>query len=115
MNQTQMMESVVGRRRAEVKFEALEYASMLHEALLIPLGETMIWREKERIRPVRMDVSLSIRRVNAVPNGWIRELWVMTRGGGAERIEESDFRWFGCIERMGNDTISRRVYVGVCG
>ena len=76
MNQTQMMESIVGRRRAEVKFEALEYASMLHEALLIPLRETMIWREKERIRPVRMDVSLSIRRVNAVPNGWIRELWV---------------------------------------
>ena len=31
-----------------------------------------------------------------------------------ERINEGLFRWFGHIERMVNDRIAKRVYVGEC-
>ena len=40
----------------------------------------------------------------------IKELY-----GLDERIDESIYRWFGYIERMENDSIGKRVYVGVCG
>ena len=31
-----------------------------------------------------------------------------------QRIDESILRWFGYIERMGNDRITESVYVGKC-
>ena len=61
----------------------LEYARVLHESLLVPIltyrSETMIWREKERsrVRAVQMDnlrYLLGIRRIDKVPNSWIRQL-----------------------------------------
>ena len=33
-------------------------------------------------------------------------------GGADERVKEIIFQWFGPIERMGNDRIAKRVYVG---
>ena len=32
-----------------------------------------------------------------------------------ERIHEDVFRWFGHVERMKNDKIAKRAYVGKCG
>ena len=61
----------------------LECARVLHESLLVPIpmyvSKTMIWREKDRsrIRDVQMDNLrglLGIRRMNKVPNSWIRQL-----------------------------------------
>ena len=37
----------------------------------------------------------------------------MTKGVN-EMIEEGVFRWYGHVERMENDRISKRVYVGEC-
>ena len=76
---------------------------MLHEGLLLPGllygSETMINIEKERCL-------LGIRRMDRVPNAWIRELC-----GVAQGVQESVFRWFGHIERIKNDMIAKRVYV----
>ena len=49
-------------------------------------SETLIWKEKERsrIRAVQMDSLrglLGIRRMDKVPNVWIRELCSDKRGG----------------------------------
>ena len=61
----------------------LECARVLHEILLVPLlmydSETTLWKEKERfrVRAGQMDNLrglLGIRRMNRVPNAWIREL-----------------------------------------
>ena len=95
-----------------------EYAKVLHEGLivfvLLYINETIIWREKDkfRIRIMQMDNLrgfLGIRRMDRVPNVRIRESC-----GEDERIEKSIFRWFGHIERMENDRIAKRVYVGEC-
>ena len=37
----------------------------------------------------------------------------LTNGVG-ECIDESVLRWFGHIQRMGNDSITKRVYMGEC-
>ena len=36
-------------------------------------------------------------------------------GGVAEKIDEGILGWFGIMERMENDGIAKRVYVGECG
>ena len=59
----------------------LEFARVLHETLLVPVlmygSETMLWKEEERsrVRAVQMDNLgglLGIRRMNRIPNAWIR-------------------------------------------
>ena len=56
--------------------------------MLVPVpmygGDTMLWKEKERsrIRAVKMDNLrglLDIRRMDKVPNAWIRELYRMKK------------------------------------
>ena len=74
----------------------------------------MIWRENEwpRIRTVRMDNLrglLCIGRMGKVPNKRIKELRVV-----AEGVDESVLRCFGHVERMENDRIAKRVYLGEC-
>ena len=48
-----------------------------------------------------------------VLNAWIRQLCGVTKGVD-EKIDEGVLRWFGHVERMENDRIAKRVYVGVC-
>ena len=88
--------------------------------LLVPVfmysSETMIWKEKERsrIRAVQMDKIrslLGIRRMDRVPNARIRELCGMAKGVD-ERIEEDVLHWFSHVERIENDRIAKRFYVG---
>ena len=53
------------------------------------------------------------RRMDRVPNVQIRELCgVMKWVDG--RIYEGILWWFGNMERIENDRIAKRVYVGVC-
>ena len=60
----------------------LECARVWHETLLVPslmYGSEMLWKEKERsrIRAVQMEnlrELLGIRRMDRVPNAWIKEL-----------------------------------------
>ena len=56
---------------------------------------------------------LRIRRMDRVPNAWIRELCRVMKGVD-ERIEEGVLRWFSHVERMKRDRIAKRVYIGVC-
>ena len=95
---------------------------MLHEALLALVllygSEIMIWREKERSRIRVMQMNnlrglLGIRRLDRIPNVWIKELCGVVKKVD-ERIKETILRWFGRIERRENDRITKRVYVGVC-
>ena len=78
-------------------------------------SETVIWKEeRSRIKAVQMDylrVLLGIRRVDRVPNAWIRELSGVKKGVD-ERIDEGVLRWYGRVERMERDRIAKRVYVG---
>ena len=79
-------------------------------------SDTMIWKEKERsrIRDLQMDNLkglLDIGRMNIFPNAQIKELCGVTKGVD-ERIKVCILRWFGHVERMENDRIAKRVYVG---
>ena len=79
--------------------------------------ETRIWREKERsrIRAVQMDNLrdlLGIRRMDKVPNARIRKCEVMK--GMDKKIDEVVLQWSGHVERIENDRIAKRVYVGEC-
>ena len=56
---------------------------------------------------------LCIRRMDKVSNAWIRQLCGVTKGVD-EKIDESIFRWFGHVERMENNRIAKRGYVGEC-
>ena len=56
---------------------------------------------------------LGIRRMDKVPNVRIRALCRM-RKGLDERIDEGVLEWFGDVERMERDRITKRVYVGEC-
>ena len=49
--------------------------------------------------------------MDKVPNARIRDLCGVTKGVD-ENIDEGVFRWFGHVERMENDRIARRVFVG---
>ena len=57
---------------------------------------------------------LGIRRMDRVPNAWIRELYGV-RKGLDERIDEGVLWWFCHVERLERDRITKRVCVGVCG
>ena len=59
-----------------------------------------------RIRAVKMD---NLRG----PLG-IRRMGKAVVEGVDEKIDESVLRWFGHVERMENDRIAKRVYVGEC-
>ena len=56
---------------------------------------------------------LGIRRIDRVPNAWIKELCGV-RKGMDEKINEGLLWWFGHVERMEWDKIGKRVYVGEC-
>ena len=58
----------------------------------------------------RLKGLLGIRRMGRVTNSRIREMNGVMKGV-QERIDESVFRLFGYIQRMGNDRIAKRVYV----
>ena len=93
---------------------------VLHEILLVPLlrygNETMLWKKKERsrVKAIQMDNLrglLGIRRMDGIPNARIRELCGV-RKRPDERIDEGVLSWFGHVERMERDMITKRVYVG---
>ena len=56
---------------------------------------------------------LGIRRLDKVPNAWIRELGGVMKDVD-ERIDEGVLQWFSHVERIENDRIVKRVYVGKC-
>ena len=96
-------------------------SGVVHKSLLVPVvtcgSETRIWREKERsrIRAVHVENHrglLGIKGMNKVLNARIRQLCGVTKGVD-EKIEDV-LPWFGHVERMENDIISKRVYVGEC-
>ena len=69
-------------------------------------------KEWSRIRAVQMDNLrglLGIRRMDKVPNAQIRHFWGVTKGVD-EKNDEGVLRWFGHVERMENDRITKRVY-----
>ena len=55
----------------------------------------------------------SIRRMDKVPNARIRQLCQVTKSVD-ENIGEDVLRWFGHVERIGDDRIAKRVYVWEC-
>ena len=67
---------------------------------------------RSRIRAVQMDnlrSSLSIRRVNKIPNARVREL-VGVKRGMDERTDKSVFWWVGPIKRMGNSRTIKSIF-----
>ena len=54
---------------------------------------------------------LGIRRMDRIPNAQIRQLCGMAKGVD-ERIQEDFLHWFSHVERMENDRIAKRLYVG---
>ena len=54
---------------------------------------------------------LGTRRMDRVPNARIRELCEMAKGV-EERIEEDVLHWSSHVERMENDRIAKRLYIG---
>ena len=91
-------------------------------SLLVPVlmdgSQTVIWREQERcrIRGIHIDnlrCLLGMRKMGKVPNAWIRDLYGETKGVD-EVIDEGVLRQFDHVERIKNDRIAKRVYVGVC-
>ena len=94
---------------------------VLYETLLVHVlmygSETLIWKEgRYKIMVVQMDNLrglLGIRRMDRVPNARIRELCGVTKGVD-ERIDEGVFRWFGHVERVEEERIAKKVYVGEC-
>ena len=93
-----------------------ECARVLPETLFVLVlmygSETMLWKEKERsrIRDVQMDNlrgllvnwSIDSPKCKGVMNGVVR------------KVDEGVLQWFSLVERMENDRIAKRVYVGVC-
>ena len=77
----------------------------------------MLWNEKKRsrIRAVQMENFrgfLVIWSMDRVPNARIRECCGVTK-----RVDERNdgiLRWLGNVERMENDRIDKRAYVGEC-
>ena len=94
----------------------------MQETLVVPVlmygSKAMLWKEKKksRIRDAQINIIkglVGIRRVNRVPNAWIREFYGVTKGVD-DRIDEGVLHRFGHVERMQNDRIGKRVYVGEC-
>ena len=72
--------------------------------------------ERSRIKAIQMDNLrglLGIRRMDKLLNAQIRHLCEVTKGVD-EKIDEGVLRWSGHVERMENDRIAKRVYVGEC-
>ena len=97
----------------------LECARVLHKSLLVPDltygSETMIWREKEksRISTVQRDNLrglLGITRMDKVLKAQIRQLCRVMKG--LDKKIEGVLQWFGHVERIENDWIAKRVYIG---
>ena len=93
-----------------------EYYYLFLCRVLMYGSETMIWREKERsrIRALQMDNLgglLGIRRMKKVPNARIWQFFGVTKGVD-EKTDEGVLRWFDHVERMENDRIAKRNYVG---
>ena len=89
----------------------------MHETLLVPVliydSTTTLWKEKERSRNRVVQIDnlkgfLGIRRMARVPNARIREVCGVTKGLD-EWIYEDIFLWFGHVERMETNRISKRV------
>ena len=100
----------------------LDCAKVLHESFLVSVltygSETMIWRGKDKSRywALQMDNLrglLGIRRMDKDPNAQIRQLCGVTKSVD-EKIDEDILRGFGNVERMENDRIAKRAYVGEC-
>ena len=71
----------------------IDCARVLQGTLFVPVrtydSETMLWKERSRIRALQMDDLrglLGIRRMDRVPNAWISELCGV-RKGVDERID----------------------------
>ena len=78
--------------------------------LFLRMAVRMLWKEKERSRIMVVQRDnlrglLSIRRVNRVPNAWIRELCGVARGVN-DRIDEGVLRWFGHVKTMEKNRIA---------
>ena len=76
----------------------------------------VVKKKMSRIRAVQMVNPRGlpgIRRMDKIPNARIKELSGMAKCVD-ERIDEGVLRWFGHVERMENDWIAKRLYVGVC-
>ena len=61
-------------------------------------SEIRIWKEKDDSRAVQMDnlkVLLGNRKMDKVPDVWIRKLCRVTKWGCDERIDEGVFQWLG--------------------
>ena len=108
--------------RYRVRDLQLDCARVLHKTLLVPVhmygSETMLWKEKDisTIKAVQVDILrglLGIRRMDRVLNAQIRELYRVKKGLD-ERIDEGVLWWFGHVERMERDRITKRVYVEEC-
>ena len=56
---------------------------------------------------------LGIRRIDKILNAWIKELCRVTKGVD-KRIDKGVLWCFSHMERMENDRIAKRVYVGEC-
>ena len=88
---------------------------VLHETLVLPVliysCETILWKEKERSRI--MAVQMDSQRMDRVLSIQIKELHGVKKGVD-ERIDKVLLWWFGHVERMENDRIAKRVYVGEC-
>jgi len=100
----------------------LKCVRTLHEKLLVPTllygSECMLWKEKERsrIRAVQMDNLrgvLGVKRRDRMRNERIRDICGVKKGVD-ELIDESVLRWYGHVERMGDERIVKRVYDSEC-
>ena len=77
---------------------------VFHETLLVPVlmygNETMLWKERSRIRIIQIDdLRCLFRRRDKVPHARIRELCGVTKGLN-ESNDEGVLWWFGLVERM---------------
>ena len=86
--------------------------------VLIHGSEAMVWKEKEwfRIRAVQMDNLrglIGIRRMDKIPNTGIKEFCAVTKRVDG-RIDEYVLWGFVYVEKMENDRIAKRIYIGEC-
>ena len=84
----------------------LECTRVLNETLFVPVliygSKKMLWKEeRSEVRDVQMDNLrglLGIRRMDRVPNAWIRELCKVKKSLDV-RIDEGMFQWFSAMWR----------------
>ena len=73
---------------------------------------TLKLRERKRIEAVEMDCLRNIcglRRIDRVPNVEIRRRCGKSVSVG-QRMDQGLLRWFGHVERMGDERLAKRVY-----